>query len=263
MKKCFFALLALCVSGFPAFCQEKTYKVGDVFYEDSEVVGVVFSVSDGGRHGKVVSLHDLTNVGLCWGDTYGIGNVGWGREAFRLYRSDDNKEILHQTVTEEVALKANSGATDWNDGALNCRRIARNYYYKTMSDGSQDIGLYCELLEDIMMWNNNELFRNASSLYSPFVNYDPENKGHWYIPAVGELEELYGLCAQEGLNEAIEAAGGKKLYGWYWSSTELETSSGTSQHAYTYNLIGGYAHYMYKYDGIAHPYVLVREVRKF
>ena len=39
MKKCFFALLALCVSGFPAFCQEKTYKVGDVFYEDSEVVG--------------------------------------------------------------------------------------------------------------------------------------------------------------------------------------------------------------------------------
>lgn len=264
MKKIVFALCAMAMFWPVAVCQEKTYKVGDVFYEDGEAVGVVFAVEDGGRHGKVVRLWDFTSVGRCWGDSWGTGNVGYGWESYRLYRSQDN-ELLHQTVSEEAVHNANSGATDKNDGALNSRRIVWNWYYKRKDDGSLSTELYCPLLRDIMGICNPELFDSVTSQdeSDAFNYYDPVREGHWYLPAVGELEELYGLCAQEGLNEAIEAAGGKALYGFYWSSTELVWDAGHATHAYTYNIIGGYSHYMYKYDGISNPPVYVRAVRRF
>ncbi len=49
----------------------KTYKVGD-FYDDGKKQGVVFDVSDDGKHGKIVSL-DQKQLQWCTLDSQGIG----------------------------------------------------------------------------------------------------------------------------------------------------------------------------------------------
>lgn len=48
-------VLTLAVASLLASAQTKVYKVGD-YYNDGEREGVVFQVSDGGLHGKIVSL---------------------------------------------------------------------------------------------------------------------------------------------------------------------------------------------------------------
>ena len=42
--------------------------------------------------------------------------------------------------------------------------------------------------------------------------------GDWYLPALGELNAIYGN--RDALNMALGKIGGTELYGWYWSSSE-------------------------------------------
>lgn len=56
---------------------------------------------------------------------------------------------------------------------------------------------------------------------APACKYSRNNGSEWYLPSAGELFHLFTSANLYGdIDKAIEAAGGKKLSGWYWTSSE-------------------------------------------
>ena len=56
---------------------------------------------------------------------------------------------------------------------------------------------------------------------TPACRYARNNGAEWYLPSVGELFYLMtnaNLYCE--IDNSLEAAGGKKLNGWYWTSSE-------------------------------------------
>ena len=55
----------------------------------------------------------------------------------------------------------------------------------------------------------------------PAAKYSRKNGAEWYLPSAGELFYLVAYANLDGdIDEALEAAGGKKLNGWYWTRSE-------------------------------------------
>lgn len=56
---------------------------------------------------------------------------------------------------------------------------------------------------------------------APACRYARNNSAEWYLPSAGELFYLMTNANLYGdIDKSLEAAGGKKLYGWYWTSSE-------------------------------------------
>ncbi len=64
--------------------------------------------------------------------------------------------------------------------------------------------------------------RSDSAEYSAFVWCRAKGKD-WYLPAKDELKLLYSV--RDTINRTLNERGGKRLSGWYWSSTEYNGSS--------------------------------------
>lgn len=92
-------LIVLLAAPFCVNAQEKIYKIGD-YYNVNSVEGVVFYITDGGRHGKIVSL-DEAPKGAYWTTLY------------------DNEET-EASVT---------GATSTTDGRKNTEIVSRLVTY--------------------------------------------------------------------------------------------------------------------------------------
>lgn len=56
---------------------------------------------------------------------------------------------------------------------------------------------------------------------TPACRYSRNNGTEWYLPSVGELFYLMTNANLHGdIDKSLEVAGGKKLNGWYWTSSE-------------------------------------------
>ena len=164
MKKLFMLIAVVLLSAFTVSSQEKVYKIGDLYDVDG-VKGIVFSIEEGGRHGKIVALENSADY------------VYWGNPIYMISTRENYR---------------GSYPTRW---------------------------------------------------YRESIWYDATT--NWYIPAIYELQDLYNACAQDGLNEAIQNAGGKPLKKRFWSSTEAffdknDFNITYSRSAYAYDMSDGY-----------------------
>lgn len=251
-------MITALLSVFATFGQGNTYKIGDLYDVDG-IKGIVFSIEDGGQHGKIVALE---NSGEC---------TVWGNPVY-LISSGPHADYATPTccwvggdwkygydgITVEMVAKAFSGATDYNDGAYNCDKIVDNFI---PLEGNL-AKLYCSPLSD-MVWSFLEWPQKLPNVsggitadsFKKFAMAErlPSYRYNWYIPAFKELEELYGACAQDDLNEKLINAGGKPLKGHYWSSTEIKHHSDKfnidfSSYAFVYDMNEGYEYGWRKND---------------
>lgn len=246
-EKLIFIIMAF-LSALTLFGQRQ-YNIGDLYDVDG-IKGIVFSVEDDGRHGKIVALEN-SGERVLWGNPVYFDSSGpnHNRATPTCYYKGD-KDYTYEGVTTQMVAKAFSGATDKNDGAYNCDKIVDNF----ISDEGSTATLYCHPLSDMVwsyiVWPRKLPKVDGGVIGSHFKKFEmaeklPSYKYNWYIPAINELKDLYGACAQDGLNEKIMNAGGKPLKGWFWSSTEVEHYSQDldieySDSAWVYDMTEGY-----------------------
>ena len=165
----------------------KTYKVGD-YFDDGEKQGVVFEVSEDGRHGKIVSLVE--------------SELSW---SIHEERSVEKK-------IKEVVKKIQIGAQEQSEQANQSETIL-----KTMAISESD-GMYNQrCIEKIADWR---------TVYPAFAWCADLGEG-WYLPAFEEVKKFVISEDDKGeyhtwLKRIKEKRFGKRDAGWYWSSTECD-----------------------------------------
>ncbi len=182
-------------------------EVGDVFYADGtcgkanqyepnsapEPVGVVFWLKDNGAHGKVVNLHDLTtdeNLNFDPEHPYegANHNFPWG-----LYGTDI-PEIKNYSKDSYISQYLQNGA-DSGLGQKNTQ-IAADFSSPTDSRCKTE---FQRNTKEYNMFCHATAAKAALSFYPPHTlpNDSQVGQGRWYLPALGELFEMFGYDVQE------------------------------------------------------------------
>ena len=226
-------------------------KVGNVFYADGSCgdvknytkgsgkipVGVVYWIKDQGAHGKVINLKDLgreaDNKSFDPTNPYKTAHLYWGYYRYNVpnlkdYGYDNNTLAALQNRDSDLYNgKENTDKILADSGPANCSygKDTEQYYQSCIPQAAQA----------------------ARAFYPPVVQ--PNNQivgaGHWYLPALGELMELYGYNNSEItkysgtsgaksnnktiINNTLSALKSKSVDAetltkeWYWSSTEKDT----------------------------------------
>ncbi len=183
-------------------------EVGDVFYSDGSCgyakdydgtkipVGVVYYVTDEGRHGKVINLQNLTRVSKSSAfdpkNPYnGNINLYWG------YYNYDIPELTNYNSNDNMLTQLQNRAPDLYDGKGNTAKIlavAKPKCDKT--ENTKEYYQYCM-----------PQAAQAAHDFYPLEKLKEDSKvgqGKWYLPAIGELMDLYGYD-----NTRIDAITGK------------------------------------------------------
>ncbi len=188
-----------------AFCpNDKSYtackalcEIGDVYYSDGTCgyaqdydaslgktpAGVVYYVSDGGRHGKVINLKNLgknASDRFNPADPYNSSTrFVWGIE-----NDISNLENWHCDSFKSAAQTENRTTDFWSAG--------ENYTDIIASYQSDDLQYPAPA---------------ARAFYPPQVQPDNPIVGHgqWYLPTIGELMDLFGYNYQDlGINTTCD-----------------------------------------------------------
>ena len=189
-------------------CIKATCEIGDVYYSDGSCglvedyhpnnqskipVGLVFYVTDDGRHGKVVNLHNLTTNDAQQFDPQNPFNntrstLSWGLANTDIPElSTDHYELLVDMF--------HNGQQELFDG-----QYVTNILLKAVS---QDEG--CQSGQYVPdTWGYNVYCRPTAAwvthqFYPPSTN--PDNpivgQGKWYLPTLGEWGNIYGYDFSE------------------------------------------------------------------
>ena len=179
-------------------CIKATCDIGDVYYADGSCglvedynpvlgktpVGVVYYVSDGGYHGKVINLKDLgkekKNKPFDPANPYNTSYQYWGYYNYDIpeltnYNSNDN--MLTQLQNRDQGLydgKSNTVKILSASGLTNCNydKSTEGYYQHCIAEAAQ-----------------------AAHDFYPLEEFKEDSKvgqGKWYLPALGELMDLHG-----------------------------------------------------------------------
>ncbi len=227
-------------------CLKPRCDIGDVFYadgscgdvkdytEDKVPVGVVYDTNCAGG-GKVINLHNLGRIAKTLDfdpeNPYSkaLGSFHWGYYAY------DVPGLTNYGA--ELVDKLKAYDPDLYDGQGNTATIlAAKAPDCDKQKDTNDYYIYCVP----------HAARAAHAFYPP--NVDKQNsivgQGKWYLPAVGELMDLYGydnslITANDGIsgatgktktlvNNTLRALKDKNVQAeelteaYYWSSTELK-----------------------------------------
>ncbi len=253
-----------------AFCpSDKTYtackalcEVGDIYYSDGTCgyaddydgtkipVGVVYWVTDNGRHGKVINLKDLgreaNNKPFDPANPYDTRHryLYWGY----YYKDLSTLKSYSATISTVNAFKAYD--PDLYDGKGDTDKILAvqepTCYYE------QDTAEYYQICIP-------QAALAARDFYPPEVdkNDSKVGQGKWYLPALGELTELYGYdnanitksvgtSGAEGnnktlVNNTLGALKGKKVEAEKLTESSYWSSSRESQYnAWVLGMTKGY-----------------------
>ena len=172
--------------------QTGIYHVGDTI-RIGRHLAIVFSVSEGGRHGKAVRIFPLKSI---WHENYEIGSIYVG----------------YNKASPEMLNMFRTGATSMTDGKANTDKIVRAARAIEAKTGEK-YGKHIILLGLL------DSSKTADGRYMSMYEQG------WYIPAIDELEELYNAAAQDNLDEAYKKVGFGDFrisrFNGYCSSTEF------------------------------------------
>ncbi len=181
-------------------------EIGDVYYADGTCgyatdydntktpVGVVFYVTDEGRHGKVVALRDLTvdeqthtfNPKNPYHNSFGY--LSWGLYGTDVLELTNYVDI--STGVENIVEPLQKHIPELYNGAPNTEILikTKSTYeactQNTYQVGTKDYNIYCIPTAALA----------AHQFYPPEADADNSyvGQGKWYLPALGELMDLYG-----------------------------------------------------------------------
>lgn len=222
-------------------------EVGDVFYADGTCgyakdyeaslgkipVGVVYFITDNGRHGKVINLRDL-----------GIGSSG----KFDPTNPYNGSTLFQWGVSgEDIAELENLDCSYLTTAKQEDRSIP------FWSAGKKNTDIIAKAQGNNLMY----AAPAARAFYPPKVKQDDPKvgAGRWYLPTLGELMDLYGydfsnlgtVCnaikngAIGDTKEKVFAAlktlqskgfDAKEMVDYYWTSSEYDKSSSWLQGVY-------------------------------
>ena len=223
-------------------CIKATCEIGDVYYSDGSCglvedynpnnqskipVGVVYYVSDGGYHGKIVSLENVKR----YGDS--VFNADQNKVGFGLtgYAIPELEAMAGQTkLLQERSPKFYDGEESTN---ILIKIVTPDCVYES---GTVDYRFRCVARGALM----------AHEFYPSGVA-PSFGQGKWYLPAIGELMDMYGTDNAE-ITKVLETSGAKgnviqkinktleilasanvaqTIYTdlYYWSSTKSESAS--------------------------------------
>ena len=86
-----------------SFCQEKTYRIGDL-YENEDIKGVVFMVNESGTHGKIISIDETIAP---WVAFAGASIIRVGTQKGEIDGSKNMKIIMNASGWQEIYTAAN------------------------------------------------------------------------------------------------------------------------------------------------------------
>ena len=230
-------------------------KIGDVYYADGGCgdvskytkgstripVGVVYWVSNDGYHGKVINLHDL---GIKEGKSFDPANpydedpyFSWGYSG----NYHDVPDLKNYNSNVNMLTKLQSRDSDLYNGKLNTDKILA------------DPGPNCSTANYDESVCTPVVAKVVRSFYPLGVKKDDPivGAGQWYLPALGELMDLYGydnsqITDFEGksgakgdiktlVNDTLSALKNKEVEAekltdsYYWSSSEFGPTSEWSE----------------------------------
>ncbi len=201
-------------------------------------VGVVFYVTDEGRHGKVLALKELEGKYenfYNFSDTENLtkkyipmGGLDW-RQVMRDYSSEDLVEAF-QTLDPEI-FDGKGNTQKMLQGTILAKNEER---CKTLSQNSREYEWYCQA---------------TAALYC--LSYAPSEKegvnaGNWYMPSLGETMQAFGYDFEHAtasgdsgaigdvrpiLNKSLRTLASKgvaaeTIYDWFsWTSTRHSYAS--------------------------------------
>ena len=188
-----------------AFCpSDKSYtlckslcEIGDVYYADGTCgyatdydntktpVGVVFYVTDEGRHGKVVALKDLQAKHLhdYWsnkeGKTDTIIPLGFLDYDFKYY-TDMNNMVPQLKAFDAELFDGKTNTLKMLEGKISEEKCSNGTY----PENSQKWDIYCQPTAALLAM---EYVPDQVSADNPITG-----QKQWYIPSIGEMMQLYG-----------------------------------------------------------------------
>lgn len=178
----------------------RSYGIGD-YYERDGVRGLVCAVTDGGRHGLLLSLDGITTHWYVAPKTKEEGSL--------------TKEEKKAKAEEEKQLKAvEVGASDKSDGANNMEAVARYVAGSELDWEEFPAFAWCREL--------------GEGWYLPSID-------EWLTIAFnfnGGSRNVYNRQARVKMNDALKEHGGKRLDGkiYYFSSTEQDAKTALGTH---------------------------------
>ena len=225
--------------------------IGDIFYANGTCfavdeyspslgtpIGVVFYVTNGGQHGKIVNLNDITfkekyvfDPANPYGYSKTYKTIRYGLKgvegSFSYYDTDSLKEALKDTSSPVFNGKA--------DTSLMATLTASS------CDKEEGTAAYTEFCVS-MAGRAAVAFYPVASV-STNANY---GAGQWWVPSIGELAYLYGFVplnvtssgGKSGADGSVigpvnyaleklasEGVSAAKMSGQYWSSTQFSASN--------------------------------------
>ena len=193
-------------------------EIGDVYYDDGTCgyatdydgsktpVGVVFYVTDEGRHGKVVALQ---NAQAAVAHHY-FNQTFSSRELMPLgYVNYDNLKSYNYQVGVTPVYK-NRESEFFNGKENTAKMLQGEPVEKTKCETSQ---------KDTEAW---EVYCQSTAAlkcleFAPSDN-PKTGKGNWYLPALGEWMDLYGYDTSK-----LPIEGNRESWMWSWTSTKCDS----------------------------------------
>ncbi len=254
--------LAKCKSDTSYTLCKALCEVGDVYYADGTCgyandydgikipVGVVFYVTDEGRHGKVIALKNLQAKHLhsYWSDregtAYTIIPLGRLKYDFKYYTNLDDL-LPHLKAFEAPFFDGKANTLKMIEGKISQEDCSNGSYH----EDTREWDLYCQPTGALLA---REYVPDQVSADNPITG-----QNQWYIPSIGEMMQLYGTdfsqiddkyYSNSGstgrvlnvVSQTLKTLSAKTLSGYYWTSSLFCFSSNPLNFAScTYNMGGG------------------------
>lgn len=182
------------------------YAIGDYYPNARRPEGIVFEVSEGGLHGKIVSLYGTESESLRWGSLD-------GKEYSGDPDLDDGRDVTAYFLGM-VQSMTDKGDTGW----LNDHTVWK-WFHEKLTDGTLSGDWYCPAI--------NELKSLFASIYGIDYNNIADTWSDYTQPMPGFAAIVNKEALQNSFDEKLSSKGGTKFnwYGKYGSTSEIEGTS--------------------------------------
>ena len=189
----------------------KTYAIGDYWPDEENAEGIVFSISDGGLHGKVISIYEKNAK---WGPQISEAQAG---VAGMREEPEDGKLITKSLI--EKYKDTDTFATDYP---------CFEWIYSTMNKGDVDGPWYAPVRQEVAEW---AVVMSGFDWDEVNASWKTDTGGPGYCQdklPISNWTDQTAQDARKAFNEKVKAAGGNEINLWGKYCSTWENQAGTS-----------------------------------
>lgn len=189
----------------------KTYAIGDYWPDEENAEGIVFSISDGGLHGKVISIYEKN---ANWGPQISEAQAG---VAGMREEPEDGKLITKSLI--EKYKDTDTFATDYP---------CFEWIYNTMNKGDINGPWYAPVRQEVAEW---AVVMSGFDWDEVNASWKTSTGGPGYCQdklPISNWTDQAAQDARKAFNEKVKAAGGNEINLWGKYCSTWENQAGTS-----------------------------------